>query len=88
MSSSPMSQTAPEMTDVVSAKPNGDEAATLQDEWERGFGTKKAASTERPGSDLGSVWHLLSGEGWRGAEGENHVGRRCRKSPTLEAAQN
>lgn len=65
-----------------------DEAATLRDEWERGFGTKKAASTERPGSDPGSVWHLLSGESWLGAEGENHGSRRCRKSPTLEAAQN
>lgn len=26
-----------------------DEAATLRDEWERGFGTKKAASTEGQG---------------------------------------
>lgn len=62
---SPVSQTALEMTNVVSAKTKWDEAAALQDEWERGFGTKKVASTERPGSDLGSVWHLLSGRaGW------------------------
>lgn len=78
-----MSQTALEMTNVVSAKNKWDEAATLRDEWERGFGTKKVASTERPGSDLSSVWHLLSREGWLGAEGESHVGRRCRESPTL-----
>lgn len=46
-----------------------DEAATHRDEWERGFGTKKAASTEGPGSDLGSVWHPLSGERIMGVEG-------------------
>lgn len=50
----------------------------------RRFGTKKVANAEKPGSDLGSAWHLLSGEGWLGAVGESHTGR---KSPTLEAAQ-
>lgn len=83
-----MSQTVLEMTNVVSAKTKGSKKLPLfGDEGERGFGTKEVASTERPGSDLGPAWHLLSGEGWLGAEGES-VGRRCRKSPTLEAAQN
>lgn len=66
-----MSQTALEMTNVVSAKTKGTKKLPLfGNEGERGFGTKKVASTERPGgSDLGSAWHLLSGEGWLGAEG-------------------
>lgn len=53
----------------------------------RRFGTKKVANAEKPGSDPGSAWHLLSGEGWLGAVGESHTGRKRRKSPTLEAAQ-
>lgn len=65
-----MSQTALEMTSVVSAKTKGTKKLPLfRNEWEGGFGTKKVASTARPGSNLGSAWHLLSGEGWLGAEG-------------------
>lgn len=56
-------------------------------EWERGFGTKKVASIERPGGDLDSAWPLLSGRaGW--VQRESRVGQRCRESPTLEAAEN
>lgn len=73
---------------MVSAKTKETKLPLFRNEWERGFGTKKVASTERPGRDLGSAWHLLSGEGWLGTEGKSHVGRRCRNSPTLEAAQN
>lgn len=62
-----MSQTALEMTNVVSAKTKGTKKLPLfRNEWERGFGTKKVASTERPGSNLGSdmapaVWGGLAG---------------------------
>lgn len=49
-------------------------------EWERGFGTKKVASAERPGSGLDSAWHLLSGRaGW--ARRESHVGGGVGRAP-------
>lgn len=52
----------------VQKKPNGTKLPLSRDDWEGGFGTKKVANTERPGSNLGSAWHLLSGEGvtWAG----------------------
>lgn len=47
-----MSQTALEMTNVVSAKTKGTKKLPLfGNEGERGFGTKKVASTERPGRE-------------------------------------
>lgn len=54
----------------VQKKPNGTKLPLFRNEWERGFGTKKVANTERPGHDLGSTWHLLSGEGVTRAGGQ------------------
>lgn len=81
-----MSQTALEMTNVVSAKTKGTKKLPLfRNEGERGFGTKKVASTERPGRECPGLCMAPAVGGWLGAEGV--CGRRCRKSPTLEAAQ-
>lgn len=67
-----MSQTALEMTSVVSVKPKWiKKLPPFGTEREGGFGTKRVASTERPGTDPGSAWHLLSGEDCLGAEGES-----------------
>lgn len=79
-----MSQTALEMTNMVSAKTKGTKKLPLSgNEGKEGLAPRRwPALRGQGGRDLGSAWHLLSGEGWLGAEGI------CRKSPTLEAAQN
>lgn len=83
-----MSQTALEMTNVVSAKTKGTKKLPLSgNEGKEGLAPRRwPALRGQGGSDLGSAWHLLSGEGWLALR--ESVGRRCRKSPTLEAAQN
>lgn len=66
-----MSQTALEMTNVVSAKTKGTKKLPLSgNEGKEGLAPRRwPALRGQGGSDLGSAWHLLSGEGWLGAEG-------------------
>lgn len=62
------------MTNVVSAKNEPDKAASSLGRGGGGFGTKKAASTERPVCSRDSARHLLSLEGW-GRERASSGGR-------------
>lgn len=67
-----MPQSALEMINVVRAKNKRMKLPLFGMNRKEGLAPRRRPALRGQGVTLGSVWHLLSGESWLGAEGENH----------------